>query len=84
MALGVKTGGRQAGTPNKATAAIKGAILKAFEQAGGVDYLLKVAAEDPRTFCGLLGKVLPLSIGGDEDNPLEISVTIGGNASKTT
>lgn len=72
MAKGTKTGGRKAGTPNKTTAELKSAILKAFDAAGGVDYLTKVASEHPAVFCGLLGKVLPLTVGGDEDNPVAI------------
>ena len=34
MAKGIKTGGRQKGTPNKTTALLKDAILKAAEQSG--------------------------------------------------
>lgn len=72
MASGRKTGGRQKGTPNKTSADVKAAILGAFSQAGGVDYLAKVAEEDPRTFCTLLGKVLPMQVTGAEGGPLRI------------
>lgn len=64
MAKGEKTGGRTKGTPNKNTAAIKDAIVEAFEQAGGVAYLLNVAQTDPKTFCQLIGKVIPLQVEG--------------------
>jgi hypothetical protein len=54
-----KTGGRRAGTPNKIAAEVRAAISDAFVQAGGVDYLVRVANENPAAFCALLGKILP-------------------------
>ncbi|RVC78391.1 hypothetical protein EN745_19045 [Mesorhizobium sp. M4A.F.Ca.ET.022.05.2.1] len=71
---GRKTGGRIAGTPNKVTASIKEAVTEAFRKAGGVDYLVKLAAEDPRTFCGLVGKVIPLQVDAKLDGPLTVQV----------
>lgn len=65
MAIGKKTGGRKKGTPNKINADVKAAILAAFDKVGGPKYLETVAKEDPKTFCALLGKVLPLQISGD-------------------
>ena len=65
-----KTGGRQKGVPNKVTADLKTGIMIAFEAKGGQQYLEEVADNDPRTFCALLGKVLPMQINGDEDKPL--------------
>ena len=64
-----KTGGRKKGTPNKTTAQVKDAILKAFDQAGGAKYLLKVSEDDPRTFCTLLAKVLPAEIKAELTGP---------------
>jgi len=61
---GKKTGGRQKGTPNKWTQAVREAIINAFERAGGEAYLIRVAKKDPRTFCGLLGRVLPTTLEG--------------------
>jgi hypothetical protein len=65
MAKGKKTGGRQAGTPNKVTGELKAMILQALENAGGVDYLQKQANESPTAFLSLVGKVLPLQVGAD-------------------
>jgi hypothetical protein len=62
MALGKKTGGRVAGTPNKFTASVRDAVQEAFHRAGGVEYLLKVAQEDPRTFVGIVQKLIPQEI----------------------
>lgn len=80
MATGYKTGGRQAGTPNKTTALLKDAILKAAEQAGGqeglVGYLQAQAQASPAAFLSLLGKVLPMQVTGDDDNPIRHIVKI--------
>jgi hypothetical protein len=73
MAVGKKTGGRVAGTPNRTTAQVKEAILKAFDQVGGPAYLKRIAEEDPKTFCTLLGKVLPTEITGPEGSPVGVT-----------
>lgn len=63
MARGQKTGGgSRKGKPNKLTADLRAAIQGAFVAAGGQDYLLTVAKEDPRTFCKLLGMTLPKDV----------------------
>lgn len=59
---GKKFGGRKKGTPNVATTRVKSAIMEAFEELGGKEYLLTVAREDPKTYCTLLAKVLPAEI----------------------
>lgn len=70
-----KTGGRKKGTPNKTTALLKDAILKAAENAGGpgglVGYLTMQAAENPGPFMSLLGKVLPMQMTGPGDGPIQ-------------
>jgi hypothetical protein len=63
--------GRPPGLPNKATRVLKTAILNAFETVGGEEYLVRIAREDPKTFCTLLGKVLPTQLAGDLDSPLK-------------
>lgn len=74
---GQKSGpGRPPGSPNKATAQLKDMILQALETSGGVEYLVE-RANDPKTataFLSLIGKVLPMQIAGDPDNPIGISV----------
>lgn len=67
--------GRPKGVPNKNTAALKDMILKALDQAGGIEYLAAQAKETPTAFLGLVGKVLPLQVAGDSDNPLVLKVT---------
>ncbi len=70
MATGKKTGGREKGTPNRVTASLKDAVLNAFEEVGGEKYLVKVAEDDPRTFCVLLGKILPKDISYQDSDPI--------------
>lgn len=65
--------GRPKGAQNKTTALLKDAILKAAENAGGGDmvtYLTAQASANPGPFMTLLGKVLPMQLVGDEENPL--------------
>ena len=73
-----KTGGRQKGTPNKTTALLKDAILKAADKAGGkeklVGYLQRQANENPGPFLALLGKVLPMQVTGEDGGPLVVEV----------
>lgn len=66
--------GRAKGTPNKTTALLKDAILKAATDAGDGDlaaYLQRQANLNPGPFMSLLGKVLPMQITGD----LSVSIT---------
>ena len=53
-------------------------IAEALNQVGGVEYLAE-RANDPRTaaaFLGLVGKVLPMQVSGDPDNPLVTSLIV--------
>jgi hypothetical protein len=47
------------------TAALKDMILKALDEAGGVDYLVQQSEETPTAFLALVGKVLPLQVNAD-------------------
>jgi hypothetical protein len=70
--------GRPKGSPNKVPAALKDMILGALNNAGGVEYLER-KANDPRTaaaFLGLVGKVLPLQVTGEDGKPVQTSMTI--------
>jgi hypothetical protein len=74
--MGQRLGGRAKGTPNKTTALIKAAIIEAFELAGGTQYLLSVAREDPKTFCALLSRVLPNGDGSGERGNITNNVLV--------
>lgn len=73
-----KTGGRKKGTPNKTTTALKEAILQAAEDVGEdlrgggglTGYLRLLAKSQPKAFSGLLGRVLPMQVVGDPNEPL--------------
>lgn len=69
--------GRPPGSPNKITADIRAAILRAFQNVGGVSYLERVAAENPHVFCTLVGKVLPTQVTGDGGGPVKLEVITG-------
>jgi Family of unknown function (DUF5681) len=76
--------GRPKGAQNKTTTALKDAILVAGEQAGGeaglVGYLRNMATTNPSAFLSLLGKVLPMTLAGDRDAPLQERVTVAWEA----
>jgi hypothetical protein len=84
--LGPNTGnagkGRPKGSPNKTTAILKDAILLAAQRAGGdgedgiANYLEIQARENPGPFMALLGKVLPMTVSGDPNAPVEIVARI--------
>lgn len=57
-----KAGGRKKGTPNKTPAVLKTALLEAFDKVGGVEYLVAVAKDDPKSFLAILGKLVPSEI----------------------
>lgn len=71
-----KTGGRKKGVTNKLTADVKAMVLEALDKAGGVDYLLNQSKENPSAFMTLVGKVLPLTLAGDKDNPVAVQSII--------
>lgn len=60
-----KTGGRKPGVPNRMSLTVKQSVLDAFEELGGVQYLLQVAKDDPKTFCAMLAKIIPSDINAD-------------------
>jgi len=76
-----KTGGRQKGTPNKFTASVRDAVEAAFNEAGGADYLVQQAHENPVAFMTLLGKVLPREITADVRADVSVSSIDAGKLS---
>ena len=76
MAAGRKTGGRQKGSTNKMTKALKEMILTALDEAhedGGIEYLKAQASANPTAFLTLIGKVLPLQVNGDLEHRVKVS-----------
>jgi len=74
--------GRTKGTPNKTTALLKEAILKAAELVGSdgngkgklTGYCQFLAASEPKAFAALLGKVLPMQITGAGDGHVVVEI----------
>jgi hypothetical protein len=50
-------------------------ILQALGEAGGVDYLKTQSEMNPTAFMGLIGKVLPLTLAGDPNQPMRLELT---------
>lgn len=68
-------GGRPKGSPNKLTQDVKLLILTALEKAGGLDYLVRQARDNPNAFMALLGKIIPMQVTGEGGGSLHITVT---------
>lgn len=71
-APGERRGGRQVGTPNKFNADIKTMVLGALNDVGGQRYLAEQARQNPVAFLGLVGKILPLQLTGQNGAPLKV------------
>ena len=67
--------GRPKGLPNKVTQSVKEAIENAFQELGGMSYLVHVGQTDPRTFCALLSKLLPTKLSNADGSPLLAALT---------
>ena len=79
--------GRKKGTPNKTTQLLKDAVLNAAavrgEQIGspkgtsGLEkYLVWLSKDHPQAFSSLLGRVLPMQVGGTSDEGEGINIQI--------
>lgn len=74
--------GRPKGAPNKTTALLKEAIIRAAEAVGEdgkgrgklTGYCTFLAKEEPKAFAQLLGKVLPMQIAGDDGGPVVLEI----------
>jgi hypothetical protein len=62
---------------------VREAILQAFDEVGGAEWLRQLAGEDPKTFSMLIGKVVPAEakITGDEGGPVVVIKDYTGGAS---
>lgn len=57
--------------PSKIPLQLKEMILGALDAAGGLNYLKEQAEKNPGPFMALVGKVLPTTLAGDPQNPLQ-------------
>ena len=66
---GLRAGaGRPPGAQNKISLSLKNMILQALDEAGGVDYLKRLAIENSSAFASLLGRVLPTTLQASESD----------------
>lgn len=67
-------GGSRKGIPNRIAAELKDMVLQALDNAGGVEYLTRQAAENPAAFLSLVKAVMPKNIRADvnEDRTLTV------------
>lgn len=62
MSKGQKSGGRQAGTPNKITAAFKDAVRTVYEDIGGHAAFGSWAREHPTEFYRIAARLIPTEV----------------------
>ena len=51
-------------------------VARALNQAGGVEYLARVAESHPGPFLALVGKVIPVQLEGSDGGPVRLGVTL--------
>lgn len=77
MAQGQKTGGRQAGTPNKVTAAFKDAVRIVYEDIGGHAAFAAWARECPTEFYKIAARLIPSEVNVSNDKGITVIVNRG-------
>lgn len=68
--------GKPKGAIDKTTRGLKGMILQALDESGGVKYLVAQAQENPVAFLGLVGKVLPAELKANFEGGATINVNV--------
>lgn len=69
--------GRKKGQVNRLTRTMKEAIEQAFDKAGGVDYLVKLAhgtSSDRQAFAALIGRLLPMQVNSNIDQRIRVEL----------
>lgn len=68
--------GRPKGSLDKGNAAIRDLICAALSEVGGAQYLASVAQSHPAAFCGLLGRVIPLQVTGEDGGAVQHAIRV--------
>jgi len=72
--------GRPKGSANKSTVAIKDMLLASLDQAGGQQYFLRQAEENPNAYMALIGKIIPAEvknqITGPDGGPVQHAIKV--------
>lgn len=69
--------GRKKGQVNRLTRTMKEAIEQAFEKAGGVDYLVRLAngtSSDRQAFAALIGRLLPMQVNSNIEARIRVEL----------
>ena len=74
MAHGYKSGGRQAGTPNKITAAFKDALRFVYEDIGGNAAFSEWAKENPTEFYKICARLIPTEVAASDNEGVTILI----------
>ena len=69
-----ETGGRKKGVTNKVNAEVKELIRGALDDAGGQEYLVKQAKDNPTAFLALVGKILPKDINAKIEGSISLEM----------
>ena len=69
-----KTGGRKKGVTNKVSAEVKELIRGALDDAGGQEYLVKQAKDNPTACLALVGKILPKDINAKIEGSISLEM----------
>jgi hypothetical protein len=75
MTARAKTGGRQAGTPNKLSSSVKENIVGVFTRMGGVPAMVKWAEENPTQFYQIYAKLLPVDVDANVTGNITLSLS---------
>lgn len=70
--------GRPKGVANKATRTIRDAVMQAFDEVGGPEYLVRLAngtQSDRAAFTSLLNKVLPTQINANVEGGIQVQLS---------
>lgn len=62
--------GRPKGSLDKGNAALRDMLASALQLEGGVEYLRRLARDEPKAFASLLGRLLPLQVTGADGRTL--------------
>lgn len=57
--------GRPKGSQGKVTVAVKELLRLSLDEVGGKDYLVALARNEPKTYGGLIGKLIPNEVIGN-------------------
>jgi hypothetical protein len=71
-----KTGGRQAGTPNKLTSAFKTAVLLCYDRIGGDDAFAAWAADNPTEYYKIAARLIPHEVVGPGKDGAHLVTTV--------